>query len=73
MLKLKQRSRVLRPALLDVFADAGGFVGQHFQPAQRGMQEGPLAFEHARHVRRPTAWCTSRMRRRTERFVEFRR
>ena len=50
MLKAQQRRRVLRPALLDVLADAAHLVSQHFQPPQHRMQERALALEHVRHV-----------------------
>ena len=69
----QQRRRVLRPALLDVLADAGDFVGQHFQPAQHGMQEGALALEHLRHVSAQRLGADQDEREEQQRFVEFRR
>jgi hypothetical protein len=41
--------RVLCPTLLDVFANARGLIGQHFQPTQHGMQKGAPPLEHVRH------------------------
>ncbi len=45
----QQRGSVLRPTLLDVLANAGDLVGQHFQPAQHRMQKGAASLEHVRH------------------------
>ncbi len=45
----QQRRSVLRPALLDILANAGDLIGQHFQPAQHGMQKGAPSLEHIRH------------------------
>ncbi len=46
----KHASRVLCPALIGGFLNAGDRITQPLQRAEHGVQKGPLTREHARHI-----------------------